>query len=294
MNFFEVEDLNKWLICCSLSHIARPPFAHLYILNAVTNLETQEQTSLVLTTLFQLSEECSSKENIELSKGCSFRRWTFYNDQFWQLGLAAMCLPVLPVGGYLSRLRVCLSQDAFIAARLDFQLLGISTSLKPSGSIRRAVLFVGVLLKKRFLPTSYSPVDFLKMSFLVYIGNNYLSHPLRGLQEPDLTTAHSRWLSCVRPNCRLDMRKKFPICLQEAAWLCSWPAVPLVLLVLIIEVMPYSTVSHPHWVLPCQQLAFQRWSVWGAVPWHLPSCSRTLGRQLKDCIHRYQVFVTGF
>lgn len=160
MNFFEVEDLNKWLICCSLSHIPRPPFAHLYILNAVTNLETQEQTSPVLTTLFQLSEECSSKENIELSKGCSFRRWTFYNDQFWQLGLAAMCLPVLPVGGYLSRLRVCLSQDAFIAARLDFQLLGISTSLKPSGSIEGLCFSWGSCWRRGSYPPLTHPWTF--------------------------------------------------------------------------------------------------------------------------------------
>lgn len=111
---------------------------------------------------------------------------------------------------------------------------------------RRAVLFVGVLLKKRFLPTSYSPVDFFFfMSFLVYIRNNCLSHSLRGLQEPDLTIAHSRWLSCVRPSCRLDIRKKLPVSLQEALWLCSWLAVPLVLLVLILEVMPYSTASSP-------------------------------------------------
>lgn len=60
---------------------------------------------------------------------------------------------------------------------------------------RRAVLFVGVLLKKRFLPTSYSPVDFLKMSFLVYIGNNYLSHPLG--------SAGARLNHCTQPMTQL-------------------------------------------------------------------------------------------
>lgn len=65
---------------------------------------------------------------------------------------------------------------------------------------RRAVLFVGVLLKKRFLPTSYSPMDFFFfMSFLVYIRNNcsgarlnHCTQPMTQLYEAELQTWHEK------------------------------------------------------------------------------------------------------
>lgn len=75
-----------------------------------------------------------------------------------------------PVGGWVFVKNQSMSESGcFIAARLDFEVVGLSTSLEPSGSIEGDSAFHGVLLKKSSLPTLHLPMKFFFMSFLFRI-----------------------------------------------------------------------------------------------------------------------------